>query len=60
MDFDDSDSIPVELQERVKMCKYADDCTTSESIKYQMANYEKYMQKVLAAFRTGQLRITCY
>ena len=26
-DFDDS--IPVEMQGRVKMCKYADDCTAS-------------------------------
>ena len=41
-DFDDS--IPVEMQGRVKMCKYADDCTASESIPNgELSN----MQKVL-------------
>ena len=41
-DFDDS--IPVELQGCVKMCKYADDCTASESIPNgKLSN----MQKVL-------------
>ena len=41
-DFDDS--IPVELQGRVKMCKYTDDCTASESIPNgELSN----MQKVL-------------
>ena len=41
-DFDDS--IPVELQGRVNMCKYADDCTASQSIPNgELSN----MQKVL-------------
>ena len=41
-DFDDC--IPVELQGRVKMCKYADDCTASEIIPNgELSN----MQKVL-------------
>ena len=41
-DFDDS--IPVELQGRVKMCKYADDCTASESIPNgELSNVQKVL-----------------
>ena len=55
IDDDFDDSIPVELQGRVKMCKQADDCSAaSESIPNgELSN----MQKVLGRpkFRTGEL-----
>ena len=39
-DFDDS--IPVQQQGRVKMCKYSDDCTASKSIPNgELSNMQK-------------------
>ena len=53
-DFDDF--IPVEM-ERVRMCKYADDCTVYESVP---SGCSSICRKFLMASRAGLPQITCY